>query len=105
MKQFDVHWVNLDPTVGREIKKTRPCIIVSPNSMNTRIDTVLIVPLTSTIIDWPFRTAVNISGKRTSAACDQLRSVSKLRIGQKVGCLSDDEQQAVAQILQEIFAN
>ena len=58
MKKFDIYWTNLDPTVGGEIKKTRPCIIVSPDIINGVVQTVIVVPITSTIIDWPFRVKI-----------------------------------------------
>lgn len=103
--QFDLYWVNLDPTVGKEMRKVRPCIVVSPDSMNRALSTVMVVPLTSTIVDWPFRVVIKSTPKVvSSAACDQLRTVAKVRLGKKIGSLSKPEQAAVARILQAIFA-
>lgn len=104
VERFDIYWVDLDPTKGSEIQKTRPCIIVSPNEMNEGLKTVMAVPLTSTIIDWPFRTAVTIANKKSSAACDQLRTISKERLRNKIGSLSPSEKEAISEILQTIFS-
>lgn len=104
IKQFDIYWVNLDPTIGTEIRKTRPGIVVSPDVMNKTISTIIIVPVTKTIIDWPFRTTIKATGQRSSAACDHIRSVSKKRLVSKIGSLYSEERQAVLRILQEMFA-
>ncbi len=91
MKQYQVYWVSLDPTVGAEMKKTRPCIIVSPNQMNRVLRTVTVVPLTTAVHNFPFRTKVSIKGKQSFAAIDQMRGVDKSRIGGKLGQLLDEE--------------
>lgn len=103
-KQFEIYWADLNPTKGSEMKKVRPCIVVSPDVMNNALKTVLVVPLISTIVDWPFRTTITSSGKLSSAACDQLRAIAKERLGSKIGSLKPAEQRAVLHILQEIFA-
>ena len=103
IKQFEIYWTNLDPTLGSEIQKTRPCIVVSPTIMNDALRTIIVVPLTGTIISWPFRTKVKVKGKIVSAACDQLRSISKERLGDKVSTLSTVEQKIVSEILISIF--
>ncbi len=105
IKRFDIYWVNLDPTVGKEIKKTRPCVVVSPDFMNNALGTVTVVPLTSTIIDWPFRMKLRIKGKVSSAACDQLRTVTKERLKTQAGRLTALESSKLASIIQEIFAD
>ncbi len=104
IKQYDIYWVNLDPTIGSEMKKKRPCIVVSPDIMNKIVKTVLVVPITKTIINWPFRTTIRSTGKISSAACDQLRAVSKKRILNKAGSLDVQEQRRLMYILQEMFA-
>ncbi len=104
IKQFDIYWVAFDPTLGSEIQKTRPAIVVSPMPMNKVVKTLIVVPLTKTVIDWPFRTKILSSGKLSSAACDQIRSVATKRLQGKIGSLNLGEQQAVLQILQQIFA-
>lgn len=103
-QQFDIFWVNLDPTVGREIKKTRPCVIVSPNELNDNLGTVIVAPLTHTIQPWPFRLKISLDEELASVACDHIRSVSKKRLSSKVGTLGQLEQKKLLVILHEIFA-
>jgi mRNA interferase MazF len=103
-KRFDIYWADLDPTKGSEIQKTRPCIIVSPDEMNQALRTVMVVPLTSTIIDWPFRTAITTAGRQSSAACDQLRTIAKERLGRKLGSVVPAEQRQLIDILQAVFS-
>ncbi|MDQ5885157.1 MAG: mRNA interferase MazF [Patescibacteria group bacterium] len=105
MKQFDIVWVNLDPTVGKEIKKTRPCVVVSPDELNDSLDTLIVVPLTSTIKNWPFRTNIVVNKKTSSMAFDQLRTISKNRVGKSIGRLSVIDQQKSLNILQTMFAD
>jgi len=105
IKRFDILWVNLDPTVGKEIKKTRPCVVVSPNELNDNLDTLIVVPLTSTLKKWPFRMSIIIGGKKSSMAFDQLRTISKERAGKKTGILPTIDQQKALNILQVMFAD
>jgi mRNA interferase MazF len=104
IKRFDIIWVNLDPTIGREIKKTRPCVVVSPDELNDNLDTVIVAPLTSTIKKWPFRITINITGKESSVALDQIRTISKERMGDKIGTLPPKDRPGVLSVLQAIFA-
>ncbi|OGL38633.1 hypothetical protein A3J32_00020 [Candidatus Saccharibacteria bacterium RIFCSPLOWO2_02_FULL_46_7] len=104
INQFEIYWVNLDPVVGREIKKTRPAIIVSPDVMNKTVDTLIVVPLTRRVIDWPFRMAVQLGDQLVSAACDHIRSVSKKRLQNKIGSLNQKDRQKILALIQEIFA-
>jgi len=104
IKQFEAYWASLDPTKGSEIQKTRPCIVVSPDEMNESLKTVIVVPLTSTIIDWPFRTTVMVTGKKSSAACDQLRTIAKERLREKISSISSSEKNKILGILQAIFS-
>lgn len=103
-KRFDIYWVDLDPTKGSEIQKTRPCIVVSPDEMNEVLRTITVVPLTSTVVDWPFRTVITSTGQKSSATCDQLRTISKERLQGKVGTISPAEQRAILDILQAMFS-
>ncbi|MDR3350337.1 MAG: type II toxin-antitoxin system PemK/MazF family toxin [Prevotellaceae bacterium] len=80
IKQFDIFWIGLDPTAGSEMAKTRPCVVVSPNELNDHLRTVIILPVTSTIKDYPFRVPCSISGKNGEIAVDQIRTVDKARI-------------------------
>lgn len=102
--QFDIFWVNLDPTIGREIKKTRPCVIVSPDELNDNLGTVIVAPLTHTIQPWPFRLKISFSEEVASIACDHIRSVSKKRLSHKVGTLGPAEQKKLLLIIHEVFA-
>jgi mRNA interferase MazF len=104
IKQFEIYWANLDPTVGSEIKKRRPCVVVSPDVMNKTLKTVLVVPVTSTIINWPFRMLIKSIGKESSAACDQLRTVSIERLSTKIGSLNQTEQKQILDVLVSIFS-
>ena len=105
IKRFDIVWVNLDPTIGKEIKKTRPCVVVSPNELNEHLDTLIVVPLTSTIKSWPFRLTVAVGGKKSSMAFDQLRTVSKARVGVNIGSLPIKDRPKAINILQIMFAD
>jgi mRNA interferase MazF len=102
--QFDIHWADLDPTRGSEIQKTRPCIVVSPNEMNDVLKTVVVVPLTKTIINWPFRVTVNTDNQTVSAACDQVRTIAKERLGGKLSSISPTEQEHITDVLQAMFS-
>lgn len=107
-KQFHLNWVNLDPTVGAEIKKTRPCLIVSPDEINNYLKTVIIVPLTSVKRDLPTRIPIK-STKQSGlpndsyAVLDQLKTVDKLRILSHIGEISESEKHAVSDTLKEMF--
>lgn len=102
--RFDVFLVNLDPTVGSEIKKTRPCVIVSPDEMNRFIRTVIIAPLTSKGRSYPTRVACRFDKKDGQVVLDQLRTVDKTRLIKKLGRLDKDTQQGVLDGLAEMFA-
>jgi mRNA interferase MazF len=104
-KRFAVYWVSLDPTIGAEIKKTRPCVIVSPNEMNRHLSTVIIAPLTSTIRDYPMRVQVSVARKKGEVALDQLRSIDKRRLTGTLGTLSKKEAAHIISRLQEMFAD
>lgn len=103
-KRFEIYWVRLDPAKGREIKKTRPCVIVSPDVMNDSMGTLTVVPLTSTVVNWPFRMTITLEGKKSSLACDQLRTITKERLVSKIAVLKAADQAKLASLLQEIFA-
>ena len=102
---FEVFLVNLDPTVGAEIKKTRPCLIISPDEMNLNIATVIIAPMTTVIRgNYPTRIACVFEGKTAQIVLDQLRTVDKCHLIKSLGYITDQEQQAVINVLQEMFA-
>ncbi len=104
LSRFDIYWVNLDPTVGREIKKTRPCVIVSPDELNGSLGTVIVAPLTHTINNWPFRLTITHGSDKASIACDHIRSISKKRLVRPDGILDKTNQKKLLNILQATFA-
>lgn len=103
IERFSVYWVDLDPTKGSEIKKMRPCIVVSPDELNRHLNTVIIVPLTSTIRNYPFRVHCLVAGKEGEAAIDQLKTVDKSRIGRYISSLRKSEIKQIKEILQQMF--
>jgi mRNA interferase MazF len=103
-KRFEVYLVNLDPTVGAEIQKTRPCVVLSPDEMNRYIATVIIAPMTTQGKSYPTRVLCHFDGKDGLIVLDQLRTVDRTRLVKRLGKLSDEEQVAVLQVLAELFA-
>lgn len=103
IERFSVYWVNLDPTKGSEIKKIRPCIVVSPDELNRHLNTVIIVPLTSTIRNCPFRVRCLVADKEGEAAIDQLKTVDKSRIGKYVSSLRKSEIKQMKEVLRQMF--
>ena len=104
VKRFDVWLVNLDPTVGSEIKKTRPCLVVSPDEMNRHIATVIIAPMTTKGQQYPTRVPCQFQGKSGQIVLDQLRTIGKTRLTRRLGRISAKTQQAVLAVLGEMFA-
>ncbi len=104
-EQYQVVIVNLDPTVGSEIKKTRPCVIVSPNEMNKYLRTVTIVPVTSQSKVYPTRVEITLQGNQNWAVIDQIRTIDKSRITKTVGSLSDEESSQIKQVIRETFVD
>lgn len=90
-EQYHIYWISLDQTIGSEIAKTRPCVIVSPNEMNEYLRTIIVAPINSTIKSYPWRVECVVSGRNGSIATDQIKSVDKIRIGAKTGELSKKE--------------
>ena len=103
MKRFDVYLVNLDPTQGSEIKKTRPATIISPNEMNDHISTVIIAPMTTKGRDYPTRVPCKFQGKRGQIILDQIRTVDKSRLIKRIGKIDKSTSEKVLNILQEMF--
>ena len=103
-KRFEVYLVNLDPTVGAEIQKTRPCVVVSPDDMNRHIATVIIAPMTTQGKAYPTRVGCRFEGKSGLIVLDQLRTVDRTRLVKRLGTLSADEQSVVLRVLAEMFA-
>lgn len=104
VQRSDVWLVNLDPTVGSEIRKTRPALVVSPDEMNAHINTVIIAPMTTKGRDYPTRVPCVFQGKSGQVVLDQVRTVDKQRLAKKLGRLDEQTANAVLDILEEMFA-
>ena len=102
--RFDVFLVNLDPTLGKEIQKTRPCLIISPDEMNDYIATVIVAPMTTKGRDYPTRVACKFEGKDGQIVLDQIRTVDKLRLVKRLGKISLSTQNEVLAVLSEMFS-
>ena len=103
-KRFEVYLVNLDPTVGSEIKKMRPCLIISPDEMNTHIATVIVAPMSTQGRAYPTRVSCKFQGKDGQIVLDQIRTVDKTRLAKRLGTISAATQKAVLAVLAEMFA-
>ncbi len=103
MNQYDVCWVTLDPTVGKEMKKTMPCVIVSPDEMNRYIGTVIIAPCTSTFRLYPSRIKFVLRGKSSTIALDQIKTIDKSRLRNKISHLESKTIEQIKQAMEEIF--
>lgn len=105
VKQYQIVLVNLDPTLRSEIRKTRPCVIVSPNEMNDYLRTVVIAPMTSTSRNYPTRVKVKHNLQEGWVVMDQLRTVDKIRMVEKYGSLSEKEIRECKRVIQETFVD
>jgi mRNA interferase MazF len=104
VKRFEVYLVNLDPTIGSEIQKTRPCLVVSPDEMNRHIATMIVAPITTQGQPYPTRVPCRFQGKEGQIVLDQLRTVDKVRLVKRLGRISAETQRAVLDVLAEMFA-
>ncbi len=105
MNQYDIVLINLDPTVGSEIQKTRPCVIVSPNEINHNLQTLVVSPMTTTSRKYPTRVEVKHNGKTGWIAIDQIRTIDKVRIIRTLGTLKKSEIQEVKSVIKETFVD
>lgn len=105
LKQYTIVLVNLDPTVGHEIRKTRPCVIVSPNEMNKHLATIIIAPMTTNLKGYPSRVLVKHNNTAGMVAMDQIRTVDKTRVLKVFGKISKNEIEQCKDILKEIFVD
>ena len=103
INQYEVYWISLDPSQGSEMAKTRPCVVVSPNEINQFLRTVVIIPITSTLKNYPWRVSCVISSKEGSIAADQVKVVDKNRIGAKICALSKSEITELKLVLQKML--
>ena len=104
VRRFDVYLINLDPTVGSEIKKTRPCLVVSPDEMNRFIKTVIVAPMTTKGASYPTRVSCKFQRKQGQVVLDQIRTVDKTRLVRRLGKVDKQTQTEVLSVLSEMFA-
>jgi mRNA interferase MazF len=104
VNRFDVCLINLDPTIGSEIKKIRPCLIISPDEMNHHIRTIIVAPMTTAGKDYPTRIRCTFKKKRGQIILDQIRTIDKTRIIKKLGAIDPKTQMEVISVLQQLFA-
>jgi len=104
VKRFDVYLTNLDPTIGSEIRKTRPCLVISPDEMNRHIKTVIVAPMTSTGKEYPTRVSCKFRKKKGQIVLDQIRTLDKARLVKKLGTIDSKAQLEVIASLQRLFA-
>ncbi len=103
VNRFDIYVVSLDPARGSEIKKTRPCVVISPDEMNHNINTVIVAPMTSSSKKYPTRVPIEFQGKKGQIVLDQIRSIDKTRLTKKIRRLKKNTYEKVLSILQEMF--
>jgi len=103
--QYDVYLINLDPTIGHEIKKTRPCLIISPDEMNENLRTVIIAPMTTKTHDYPTRVSVDFQEKKGWIVLDQLRTVDKKRLTRKLGTIDKKTIQKVKAVIKQMLVD
>jgi mRNA interferase MazF len=104
IKRFDVYLINLNPTIGSEIQKTRPCVVISPDEMNRFIKTIIVAPMTSKGTTYPTRVACRFQGKQGQVVLDQIRTVDKTRLITKLGRIDKQTQADVLSVLDEMFS-
>lgn len=104
VKRFEIYFIDLNPTIGSEISKIRPCVIISPNEMNNALNTVIIAPLTSTIKKYPMRVNCKVDGKNGQVALDHLRSIDKRRLKAKLTTLDKPTQEEIIETLLNMFS-
>jgi mRNA interferase MazF len=103
ISRFEVYLINLNATVGSEIKKTRPCLVVSPDEMNHNIRTVIVAPLTTKGQSYPTRVPCRFKGKDGQVVLDQLRTVDRSRLIKRLGRIGGKTAEAVLDVLREMF--
>ena len=105
INQYAIVLVNLDPTVGSEIKKTRPCVVISPDEMNRHLKTIVLAPMTTSLKKYPTRVPVQHDGKNGMIAIDQIRTVDRLRVIKVFESLTSKEIQKCKSVLKETFVD
>lgn len=105
VKQFEVYWIDLNPTIGAEMQKVRPCVVVSPRELNDHLDTVIIIPITSSVHGYPYRVGCHIMGRDGEIATDQIRTVDKRRLKKRITALTLGETASLQEVLRQMFCD
>lgn len=105
INQYDIVLVNLDPTIGSEMKKTRPCVVLSPNEMNKYLHTIVVAPMSSSSKSYPTRVEVKHNTRKGWIAIDQIRTIDRIRIVKSFDTLTDKEIGKVKNVIQETFVD
>lgn len=103
VEQYEVYWIELNPTRGGEMAKTRPCVVVTPSDLNMHLTTVVIAPVTSTIRNYPFRGLCSVAGRDGEIATDQIRTVDKSRLKRKIGKLNNKEIEELREVFRQML--
>jgi mRNA interferase MazF len=104
VRRFEIYVVNLDPTVGHEIRKLRPCLVISPDEMNRHVQTVIVAPMTTKGRPYPTRVPCTFQGKRGQIVLDQIRAIDRVRLVKRLGKLTDGQTAGVLAVLGAMFA-
>jgi len=105
ISQYNIYLVNLDPTIGHEIKKTRPCLVISPDEMNQNIQTVIIAPMTTKSHKYPTRIPVTIQNKKGWIVLDQIRTIDNIRIIKKIGKINIETIKKLKSTIKEMLVD
>ena len=105
VKQYEIVLVNLDPTIGSEIKKTRPCVIISPNEMNKYLRTIVVAPMITSDKSYPTRVPIKHDNKQGSVAIDQIRTIDKSRIVKSIGKIFENEIKKCKEVIKETYVD
>lgn len=105
IQQYEIYVINLDPTIGHEIKKKRPCVVISPDEMNRNIHTIIIAPMTTKSHDYPTRIQFTFQDKQNWIVLDQIRSLDKARFVKKIGRLDDITIQKLKNVIKEMLVD
>ena len=105
LKQYHVYLVNLDPTVGHEIKKTRPCLVISPDEMNRHLQTVMIAPMATKSHEYPSRVALRFKGRDAWVVLDQIRTVDRERLVKELGKLESRNVRSIKDVIREMLVD
>jgi len=103
--QYEIFLINLNPTIGHEIRKTRPCVVISPDEINKNIQTVIIAPMTTKSHDYPTRVKVKFQGKNGLIILDQIRTVDKKRLVKRLGRINRNEMEKVKHVIKEMLVD